>query len=296
MPIVSDLKSEQSGNVPCLGDEALRAMLAEDVPYGDLTTASLGIGPRPACMVMRARGEMCLCGTEEAARLIELAGGRIVGAYLPSGALLEPGMELLRAEGPLSALQIAWKTSQTLMEYLSGISSCAAGILKALHDAGFDLPLACTRKNFPGTRALSAKAVRAGGAVAHRMGLSETLLVFPDHRVFVDKADIPALFARMHRQLPEKKLVAEVASIEEAVWLAEAGADVLQLERFTPETLAECKAALTARSLSVLVAPAGGVNVANAVAYARAGADFLVSSAPYFAPPRDVSVKFTLPA
>jgi len=295
MPIVSDLKIEPAASVSCLGDEALREMLAEDVPFGDLTTASLGIGQRAACMVMRARGDMCLCGTEEAARLIELAGGHVVG-YRPSGVLLEAGEELLRAEGPLGTLQVAWKTSQTLMEYLSGISSCAADIIRVLREAGFDLSLACTRKNFPGTRSLSAKAVRAGGAVAHRMGLSETLLVFPDHRVFVDKAEIPSMFARIHRQLPEKKLVAEVASLDEAIWLAESGADVLQLERFAPEALAECKAALAARSLTALVAPAGGVNGANAVAYARAGADFLVSSAPYFASPRDVSVKFIQPA
>jgi molybdenum transport protein len=32
------------------------------------------------------------------------------------------------------------------------------------------------------------------------------------------------------------------------------------------------------------------VTAANAVDYARAGADFLVSSAPYFAPPTDVMV------
>ncbi|MDP5237969.1 hypothetical protein Q9Q94_00415 [Uliginosibacterium sp. 31-16] len=42
-----------------------------------------------------------------------------------------------------------------------------------------------------------------------------------------------------------------------------------------------------------MLAPAGGVTLENAVAYASAGADFLVSSAPYFAPPRDVKVIFT---
>ena len=45
-----------------------------------------------------------------------------------------------------------------------------------------------------------------------------------------------------------------------------------------------------AKLLQSLLAPAGGVTAANAVDYARAGADFLVSSAPYFAPPADVKV------
>jgi molybdenum transport protein len=294
MPIVSGLKAEWRTEPPCLGDEALREMLAEDVPYGDLTTRSLGIGGEAGCMSMRARCAMRVCGTEEAARLVELAGGRVLGGVASATQVTE-GEELLRAEGNVAALQVAWKTAQTLIEYLSGIATCAASIISSLRAAGFDLPLACTRKNFPGTRHLSAKAVAAGGAVAHRLGLSETLLVFPDHRVFVDKATLPTIFSDIHRRVPEKKLVAEAGSLEEAIMLAQAGADVLQLERFPPEALAACKAALEERRLAPLLAPAGGVTLENALAYARAGADFLVSSAPYFAAPCDVAVRFSRP-
>lgn len=275
----------------CLSDEALSRMLAEDVPHGDLTTDGLGIGAQPAVMNMFARRAMRLCGSEEATRLVELAGGQVVEC-LPSGSQVEQGALLLRTQGSVAALHRAWKTAQTLLEYLSGIASCAAEILQSLRDEGFDLPLACTRKNFPGTRALAAKAVHAGGAVAHRLGLSETLLVFPDHRVFVDKDALPEAFARLRRQLPEKRLVAEAGDLNEVLWLAECGAEVLQLERFSPAELQACKVALRARGLQVLLAPAGGVTRENALAYAQAGADFLVSSAPYFAPPRDVQVRF----
>ncbi len=232
---------------------------------------------------------MCLCGSEEAARLIELCGGHVL-TCLASGERVSAQAEVLRAQGDAAGLHRAWKTVQTLMEYLSGMASCAADILHDLHEAGFDLPLACTRKNLPGTRTLAIKAVHAGGAIAHRLGLSETLLLFPEHRAFVDKADMPALLAQLHRQNPEKKLVAEVENLAEALWLAECGADVLQLERFSPEALQACHQALRAKGLAPLLAPAGGVTRSNALAYARAGADFLVSSAPYFAPPRDVKV------
>ena len=65
---------------------------------------------------------------------------------------------------------------------------------------------------------------------------------------------------------------------------------MLQLERFDPPALAALRARLTQEKLSPLLAPAGGVTLANALAYAGAGADLLVSSAPYFAPPADVKV------
>lgn len=274
----------------CLSDERLRAMLAEDVPYGDLTTRSLGIGKQPAAMVMYARRDMWLCGTEEAARLIELAGAQVQG-WLASGSRVGEGTKVLRAQGSAESLHLAWKTAQTLMEYLSGIASCAGDILQRLRDEGFELSLACTRKNLPGNRQLQAKAVMAGGAVAHRLGLSETLLVFPEHRAFIDKSDLPELFRQLRHQAPEKKLVAEASSLTDALWLAQCGEDVLQLERFSPTALSECKAALAAQNLSPLVAPAGGVVLDNALAYARAGADFLISSAPYFAAPRDIKVR-----
>lgn len=276
----------------CLNDEALCAMLDEDVPYGDLTTRSMGIGAQSAQMVMCARHAMRVCGSEEAARLVELAGGKVL-SFVASGTQVAEGTELLRVQGTVESLHLAWKTAQTLMEYLSGIASCAVGMLQAVRDAGFDLPLACTRKNFPGNRKLAVKAITAGGAVSHRLGLSETLLVFPDHRVFVDNTELPAIFALIRKQAPEKKLVAEAGSLEDALWLAQCGAHVLQLERFSPAALSECRAALDAHNLSALLAPAGGVTLENAVAYARAGADFLVSSAPYFAPPRDVKVIFS---
>lgn len=275
-----------------LSDAALQVLLGEDVPYGDLTTRALGMGDHPARMAMTARRAMRLCGSEEAARLIELTGGQVVRT-LGSGTSLSEGGEILLAEGSAAALHLAWKTAQTLMEHLSGMATSAAEILTLLAEAGCAIPLACTRKNFPGTRVLVAKAVRAGGAVAHRLGLSETLLVFPEHRVFVDKAAIPQRLAMVRHAYPEKKLVAEACDLAEALWLAECGVDVLQLERFSPAALEECKLALQARKLGTLLAPAGGVTRDNAVAYARAGADFLVSSAPYFAPPCDIKVHFS---
>ncbi|MDE2371493.1 MAG: hypothetical protein KGN16_21165 [Burkholderiales bacterium] len=65
---------------------------------------------------------------------------------------------------------------------------------------------------------------------------------------------------------------------------------LLQLERYAPAALATLRRRLEMEGLRPLLAPAGGVTEANALAYAEAGADLLVSSAPYFAPPADVKV------
>ncbi len=272
---------------PCaLSDQALSRLLVEDVPFGDLTTESLGLQSRLGRLEFHARGAMTVCGVEEAVRLFELAGASAC-EFVLSGAVVEDGALLLSAEGSAAALHRAWKTAQTLMEWASGIASGATALVRA----AAPVPVACTRKNAPGTKALSNKAIQAGGAIMHRLGLSETLLVFAEHRRFLDEPP-SATIARLQTRQPEKKIVVEVASEDEALTWARSGSDVLQLEKFTPAALSACRMRLAAEGLFPVLVAAGGVRVDNAADYVAAGAAMIATSAPYSAAPRDVQVQF----
>ena len=269
-----------------LSDEALSRLLAEDVPFGDLTTASLGLQNRPGRLEFHARGAMTVCGVEEAVRLFKLVGAD-ARAIVLSGAVVEDGALLLTAEGSADALHRVWKTAQTLMEWASGIASGATALVRA----AAPVPVACTRKNAPGTKALSIKAIQAGGAIVHRLGLSETLLIFAEHRRFLDEPP-NATIARLRTCQPEKKIVVEVSSEDEALTWARSGVDVLQLEKFTPAALSACRTRLEAEELFPVLVAAGGVRVDNAADYVAAGAAMIATSAPYSAAPRDVQVRF----
>jgi molybdenum transport protein len=274
--------------MPALSDSYLHTLLQDDVPCGDLSTHSLGIGAQLAQLSFHARLAMTVCGTEEASRLFVLAGAQAT-QVLPSGASAQAGALLLQANGTAACLHRAWKTAQTLVEWASGISTTTASIVAAANGVA----VACTRKNVPGTKALSAKAVKAGGGILHRLGLSETILIFAEHRLFLNESPATTM-TRLRRAQPEKKLAVEVATVAEALVWAQAGADVLQLEKFTPDAVAACRSGLAEINLPdrPLLAAAGGVSASNAAAYVAAGADFLVTSAPYWAPPRDVQVIF----
>lgn len=269
-----------------LTDEELARLLNDDVPCGDLTTETANIGASAARLEFRARQDMVVCAVEEAARLFIMCGAQVV-LHVQSGQRVSKDTLLLEAQGSAQALHRAWKTAQVLVEWASGISSAAAVIVQA----ATPVAVACTRKNVPGTKAMSVKAVRAGGATMHRLGLSESLLLFPEHRVYLDEAAADTV-ARFRRAEPERKLVVEVADVKVALVWANAGADVLQLEKFTPEAVAECRRALNKSGLLPVLAVAGGVRADNATDYVAAGADLLVTSAPYTAPPKDVQVNF----
>jgi len=272
-----------------LSDGDLERMLLEDAPHGDATTFTLGIGDVPARMVFRARGEMVVCGSEEALAMGRLRGLTAVGERVASGTRVAAGTTLLTLCGPAAGIQVVWKTAQTLMEYLSGIATVAADIVAAAHGERADCAVVCTRKTFPGTKSASIKAILSGGAGAHRLSLSETLLVFAEHRCLLDEAPA-ATVRRLHQRWPERAVVVEVADQDEAMIWIEAGADVIQLEKWPVSEVAALSARLPQAGKRPLLAAAGGVKVANAADYARAGADMLVTSAPYFAPPRDVAV------
>jgi len=275
-----------------LPDAHLENLLQDDAPCGDATTFALGIGDLPGRLVFRARYEMVVCGSEEARRMGQLRGLASVGEIVASGTRLPPGSEILTLEGDAAALHIVWKTAQTLMEYLSGIATCAADIVTAARRADPAASVVCTRKNFPGTKQAALKAVLCAGASPHRLNLSETLLVFEEHRAFM--AEAPAItIARLRRQWPERAIVVELGDIEEARQWLEAGVDIVQLEKMPPESVEIIARRLAGNGKHGRIAAAGGINPGNAEAYARAGAGILVTSAPYFAPPRDVAVTLT---
>jgi molybdenum transport protein len=132
--------------------------------------------------------------------------------------------------------------------------------------------------------------VRAGGATVHRLSLSETVLVFPEHLAFLPGTSLAEIVERLKRAAPERKLVVEATTVAEALNAAEAGFDVIQTEKFSTAMVLEVAARLSARCPRPLIATAGGITPENAAAYARAGADIIVTSFPYLAKPCEVQV------
>jgi molybdenum transport protein len=275
--------------LPPASHSELERLLAEDVPHGDLTTDILGIGECEGEMIFAARDQMVLAEAESAAALLGLAGCR-VALQAHSGEQLSKGSGILVASGPAAALLRGWKIAQTMIEIWSGVATTARAIVDTAKAVSPDVVVACTRKTSPGTKSFAVRAVRAGGAVIHRLGLSESVLVFPEHRAFLGSEPLAEIAKRLRRAAPEKKLVIEVTSVADGAAAATAGFDVIQAEKFSPEQVAQLAAALDREPRRALVAAAGGITVENAAAYAGAGADVLVTSSPYLAKPRDVQV------
>lgn len=274
-----------------LNDAELETFLAEDVPYGDLTTAALGIVDQRAKITFATRDRPLVAScTEEAIRLCGLYGLETLG-WVKSGTLIPPKSVFLEARGEAGNIHRIWKSVQNLLDYAGGIATYTREAVLLARSVNPDVVVATTRKTTPYTKKIAIKAVESGGGVAHRLGLSESILIFDYHRAFfADDAAFEQAFRRLKISNPEKKAVVEVSDIAEALKYARMGADLLQLEKFPLTKLADAVRILRADFPHILLIATGGISTKNIAEYAGTGVDMIVTSSPYNAAPADIKV------
>ncbi len=272
-------------------EQDIDRLIEDDAPLGDLTSFSMGLSGKKGKISLRARHEMVACCTEEAARVYTRAGLSVLNCT-PSGVKVAEGALLLEAEGDAAAIHTAWKAGSVLVEFASGIATRTRFLFDAARSVNPQTTLAGTRKHPPYLKKVAMKALMAGGGVPHRTGLSDTILIFREHLIFVGgMGNINQIILNLKQCQKEKKIVAEAHTTEEAVALAKAGADAIQVDKMSPRDFANCVRICKSLSPEIKMLAAGGINPGNAREYAQGGADVLVSSWMYFAPPADITVE-----
>jgi molybdenum transport protein len=274
-----------------LPDELIDRLIREDAPSLDLTTWTLGLRDEPGRIGFYSREEIIVCGTEEVRRIFARLGAEVIES-VASGAHVNPGGAILEGRGGAAALHLAWKVSLNVLEGCSGIATRAHRLVTNAKSTNPSIEVVTTRKNFPGTKELAIKAAIAGGALPHRLGLSETILAFEQHRVFCGGFEgFVARIPDWRKRVCEKKIIVEVSSLAEAQAVARTGVDGVQFDKVQPDELRDWVAALKQEFPKLTMIAAGGVNEGNAAAYAATGVDALATSSVYFGKPADIRVE-----
>lgn len=271
-----------------ISDETIEKFIKEDVPYIDLTSHILEIGSQNGKIKFVCREEAIICGTEEAVRIFQKLNIR-PASFVPSGTKVAPGTIILEGEGSSENLHMAWKVSMNILEYSSGIATRTGRLLQRIRSANPRVQLVTTRKGFPGTKELSIKAIVSGGGLPHRLGLSESVLVFSQHLTFL--GGMECLIENMddiRAKSCENRVFVEVESVEDALKICKAGADGIQFDKMSCQELQEAVKLLREINPNVVILAAGGINEGNAADYAGTGIDAIVTSAVYFGKPVDI--------
>jgi nicotinate-nucleotide pyrophosphorylase (carboxylating) len=165
----------------------------------------------------------------------------------------------------------AERTALNLLCHLSGVASLTRKWADAL--AGTSAAVRDTRKTTPGMRALEKYAVRCGGGVNHRMGLSDMALVKDNHvaaagGVVEAYTLVKALESTISVQI-------EVDSVDVMRLAIESGADDVLIDNFTLGQMREAVHLRNALNPNVRLEASGGLTVDTARQVAETGVDFI---------------------
>lgn len=273
-----------------LPDSLIDQLLLDDIQYGDLTTRSLGLHHQPATMTFTSRQGGCISGLEIASRMLNKLGIDYQCDYR-DGEIVEVGNCLITASGAVAALHQGWKAVQNVLEWCCGVSHYTHQMVAILKQFQPDAQLACTRKTVPGTKILALTAVIAGGAIIHRAGSAESILLFANHRqCLAAPDDWYSHINTLRTAAPEKQIIVEADNHEQATLAIEAGADIVQLDKFNPLLIRQLQQNILKQKRNCRLSATGGINLQTISEYAQTGISLFVTSAPYYAPPRDIKV------
>lgn len=250
----------------------LLSFLAEDAPFGDIT--SLSVLSRESCRArIVARGEGVIAGLEEAQVLFS-ACGVTFRPHASDGDHVLPGTVLAEVEGPARAVLLVERTALNIMIRMSGIATMTRALQDLLEEKLPGARIAATRKTCPGLRLLDKKAVAIGGGDPHRLTLSDGILIKDNHLALVP---LEEAIARAKAHSCYRKIEIEVESPEMAVRAARAGADILLLDNMTPALVHETIERLKNAGLPALplVEVSGRITPQNIADYAIEGVSLI---------------------
>ncbi|SDB03519.1 ModD protein [Eubacterium oxidoreducens] len=269
------------------------ALIREDVPYFDLTGYELGLDHEPARIAAFTREDCIVCGTEEAREIFRRLGIETLD-YKYSGTKALAGEELIVGKGEATQVLTAWKVIQNLIDHTSGIATKTRHFVDAVHAVNPNIPVLTTRKMFSGTKALAVKAIMAGGALPHRLGLSETILIFDQHIHLLGGFDnLLQKLPQLKNNCCEKKILIEASDSAKALAALRAGADGIQLEKLSPDEINKISSVIREQFPNAILLAAGGIRPDNISQYATLDIDGIVTTSLYSAAPIDVGVKIT---
>ena len=252
-------------------DPVVRAALAEDLGRaGDITAL--------ACIDADARLEATF-GARKAGTIAGLACARLailamdpeakIKLKVSDGDQVAAGTVLAKVSANARALLSAERTALNLLGRLSGVATLTRTYVDAV--AGTKARITDTRKTTPGLRALEKYAVRCGGALNHRFGLDDAILIKDNHVAACGGVGEAIRRARAFAG-HLVRVECEVDSLNQLAEALDAGPDVVMLDNFSLKTL---RIAVGMTAGRVVLEASGGVNLDTVRDIAETGVDVI---------------------
>jgi nicotinate-nucleotide pyrophosphorylase (carboxylating) len=271
-----------------------RAALAEDAPWGDLTGDALLPPDATARLSVRLKQPGRICGLPLAEAVFrEVDGACVWKCAAHDGDEMASGTVAAMAAGNARALLRGERIALNFLQRLSGVATLTARFVAEARRGNPGTRITDTRKTTPGLRLLEKYAVRVGGGVNHRFGLSDAVLVKDNHLAVLAAHGIPLAqaMAAARARIPHLvRIEVEVETLEQASEALAAGAEALLLDNMTDSLMAEV--VRMAKGRAILEA-SGNMTLARVSSVAATGVDLIsVGALTHSAPALDISLDF----
>jgi nicotinate-nucleotide pyrophosphorylase (carboxylating) len=276
-PISADTRRRllEGGLDPDWVASVVRTAVTEDLMGGvDVTSAATIPAGQRSIAVFRAREPGVVAGLAVAAATVDaVCGGAAseVEHLVGDGVRVEPGREVLRVTAPTRLVLTAERTALNLLGRMSGIASLTRRWADELDGTG--ARVRDTRKTTPGLRALEKYAVRCGGGVNHRMGLSDMALVKDNHVAAV--GGVRAAFEAVRALEASIPVEIEVDTLDGLAEAIAAGADEVLIDNFDIQAIRAAVAYRDEHAPHVRLEASGGLTLDSARVVGETGVDYI---------------------
>ncbi|MEE8410421.1 MAG: carboxylating nicotinate-nucleotide diphosphorylase, partial [Myxococcota bacterium] len=229
----------------------------EDLGPGDVTTDSIFTERRNVSGRVVARTATVACGAPLARTIMRRFDPEsTIEAAIGCGTWLAAGETWMAVAGDVAAVLRAERILLNFLMRLCGIATAAAAAANAV-PADCKAKIYDTRKTLPGWRRLDKAAVRTGGALNHRFGLFDAVLIKDNHLAATGSIREAVARTRAHAT-PGMLIEVEVDGLGQLDFAIDAGADIVLLDNFTDAQLAQAVARAAGR---VELEASGGVTL-----------------------------------
>lgn len=255
-------------------DSTVAAALAEDAPWGDLTSESLVPIDAHLTATLATREPGVFSGEEYFAAVFRLVDPSVaVTFHKHDGEHFLSGERLAEVSGSARAILRAERIGLNFIQRMSGIATLTNRYVTAVSGSG--VRIVDTRKTTPGLRLLERQAVRDGGGHNHRYSLSDAVMVKDNHLAAVLAAGLSVTDALidMRSRIPHTTRVeVEVDRLDQIPAVLAAQVDIIMLDNFSLENLRKGVALING---AAIVEASGGVNLDTISAIAKTGVDVI---------------------
>ncbi|MEH2397012.1 carboxylating nicotinate-nucleotide diphosphorylase [Nostoc sp.] len=260
-------------------DPLLRGWLLEDIGRGDRTTNTLlveDVTLGSAKWIVKASG--IITGLPVAARVFQILNEKVsFVAVAAEGAWCEPGQVVAEIHGSLDALLMGERVALNLAMCLSGIATLTNIYVEKIAD--LPAQLVDTRKTTPGLRLLEKYASAVGGAINHRMGLDDAVMIKDNH--IAAAGGIGEAVTRIRSQIPYPLTIeVETESLEQVKEALQHNADIIMLDNMPVDMMSQAVQLIRQQDSRVKIEASGNVTLETIRGVAEAGVDYISTSAP----------------